>query len=75
MIKVVIDTNVVVSANLVDEGPSAAIFHLAINPKIQMYFSPAVLAEYEEVLKRNAGALHTHHHCGLRFNPSGNFML
>jgi uncharacterized protein len=52
MIKVVIDTNVVVSANLVDEGPSAAIFHLGINQKIQMYVSPAVLAEYEEVLKR-----------------------
>jgi predicted nucleic acid-binding protein len=28
MIKVVIDTNVVVSANLVDKGPSAAIFNL-----------------------------------------------
>jgi len=33
MIKVVIDTNVVVSANLVGQGPSAAIFQLAVEPK------------------------------------------
>ena len=52
MIKVVIDTNVVVSANLVDEGPSAAILSLAIQKQIQMCISPAVLAEYEEVLSR-----------------------
>ena len=52
MIKVVIDTNVVVSANLVDAGPSAAIFHLATNKKILMCISPAVLAEYEKVLRR-----------------------
>lgn len=52
MIKVVIDTNVVVSANLVDEGPSAAILSLAIQKQIQMFVSPAVLAEYEEVLHR-----------------------
>ena len=29
-IKVVLDTNIVVSANLVDEGPSAAILALAL---------------------------------------------
>ena|SRR5579872_3424412 len=53
MTPVVIDTNVVVSANLVDEGPSAAIFQMAVNQKlIQMCISPAVLAEYEEVLRR-----------------------
>jgi len=52
MIKVVIDTNVVVSANLVDEGPSAAILDLATNKKILMCISPAVLAEYERVLYR-----------------------
>ena len=50
--KVVIDTNVVVSANLVDEGPSAGILSLAIHRKIQMFVSPAILAEYEEVLRR-----------------------
>lgn len=52
MIKVVIDTNVVVSANLVDEGPSSAIFNLTTNKKILMCVSPAVLAEYEEVMRR-----------------------
>jgi predicted nucleic acid-binding protein len=34
MIKAVIDTNVVVSAKLVDPGPSAAIFNLAVNQKL-----------------------------------------
>lgn len=52
MIKVVIDTNVVVFANLVDKGPSAAILNLATNKKILMCVSPAVLAEYEEVMRR-----------------------
>ena len=52
MIRVVIDTNVVVSANLVDEDPSAAILSLAIDKKIRMFVSAAVLAEYEEVLHR-----------------------
>jgi putative PIN family toxin of toxin-antitoxin system len=53
MTKVVIDTNVVVSANLVDQGPSAAILHLATNRKaVLMCVSPAVLAEYEKVLRR-----------------------
>jgi uncharacterized protein len=53
MIQVVIDTNVVVSANLVAAGPSAAIFLLATNQKlIQMCVSPVVMAEYEEVLRR-----------------------
>lgn len=53
MIQVVIDTNVVVSANLVDAGPSAAIFLLALNKKIiEMCVSPSVLSEYEEVLRR-----------------------
>jgi putative PIN family toxin of toxin-antitoxin system len=49
---VVIDTNVVVSAALVDYGPSAGILNLATNRKIQMCVSPAILAEYEKVLRR-----------------------
>ena len=52
MIKVVIDTNVVVSANLVTKGPSAAILRLALKKSILMFISPAVLAEYEDVLSR-----------------------
>src|ERR1035438_9537014 len=52
IVKVVLDTNVVVSANLVDEGPSASILDLALNQRILMVISPAVLAEYEKVLYR-----------------------
>jgi uncharacterized protein len=52
MIRVVIDTNVVVSANLVDEGLPAAILDLAANKRILMCVSEAVLAEYKEVLER-----------------------
>jgi uncharacterized protein len=52
MIRVVIDTNVVVSANLKDEGLPAAILDLAASRTILMCVSAAVLAEYKEVLNR-----------------------
>jgi putative PIN family toxin of toxin-antitoxin system len=52
MIRVVIDTNVVVSANLTDEGLPAAIMDLAAGKNILMCVSDAVLAEYKEVLNR-----------------------
>jgi len=52
--KVVIDTNVVVSANLSDQGPSAAILDLAANRVILMFISPPVLTEYEAVLRRSS---------------------
>jgi len=52
MIRVVIDTNVVVSANLRDEGLPAAILDLAANKIILMCVSAALLAEYKEVLNR-----------------------
>jgi putative PIN family toxin of toxin-antitoxin system len=52
MIRVVIDTNVVVSANLIDEGPSAAILDLVAKKRILMFVSAPVMAEYEEVLNR-----------------------
>ena len=50
--KVVIDTNVVVSANLSDDGPPAAILDLAANKIILTCVSPAILAEYEAILRR-----------------------
>ena len=50
MIRVVLDTNVVVSAALIDEGLPAAIFDLAMNKLIALIVSPAILAEYETVL-------------------------
>ena len=52
MIRVIIDTNVVVSAQLADEGHPASILDLAYTGKIQMFISPEVWAEYEEVLRR-----------------------
>jgi putative PIN family toxin of toxin-antitoxin system len=52
MIRVVIDTNVVVSANLIDEGLPASILDLAANKKILMVVSEPILTEYEEVLRR-----------------------
>jgi len=50
--KAVIDTNVVVSGNLNDQGPSAAILDLAASRIILMCISPPILAEYEAVLRR-----------------------
>ncbi len=52
MIRVVIDTNVVVSANLSDEGLPASVLDLAANKKILMVVSEPILAEYAEVLRR-----------------------
>jgi putative PIN family toxin of toxin-antitoxin system len=52
MIKLVTDTNIVVSGTLVDKGPSAAILELATSRQVQMFVSPAILAEYENVLRR-----------------------
>ena len=53
MIRVVIDANVVVSANLRDEGLPAAILDLAAHKKILMCVSEAILAEYTGVLQRS----------------------
>jgi len=52
MIRVVIDTNVVVSGVLGDGGLPGSILDLAANKKIQMIVSPAIMEEYEEVLRR-----------------------
>ena len=50
MIRVVLDTNVVVSSALTDEGLPSAIFDLAMNNKILMVVSAKILVEYERVL-------------------------
>lgn len=53
MIRVVIDTNAVVSAMLRSGGLPEAVFNLAMERRtVQLYFPPPVLAEYEEVLSR-----------------------
>src|ERR1035438_6018942 len=50
MIRVVLDTNVLVSANLSDEGLEALVVSLALNQKIPLHASDPILQEYERVL-------------------------
>ncbi len=52
MLKVVFDTNVIVSALLVKQGLPALVLGLAISQKIQLCYSPALMAEYKEVTRR-----------------------
>src|SRR5579863_5304749 len=50
--RVVLDTNVVVSALLVPLGTQAAVLLLCLRGEVAFYVSPPVLGEYEEVLRR-----------------------
>ena len=52
MNRVVLDTNIIVSALLVPAGTQASVLLLALKGQIALYISHAVLAEYEEVLRR-----------------------
>jgi uncharacterized protein len=52
MIRVVIDTNVVVSSRLRPEGQPALIVNLAMDRRIEMITSAEIWAEYTEVLFR-----------------------
>lgn len=52
MIRVVVDTNIVVWALLQPLGPPAQVFFLNINGSIQLCISGNVYAEYEEVIRR-----------------------
>jgi putative PIN family toxin of toxin-antitoxin system len=52
MIRVVVDTNIVVSALLQPLGPPAQVLFLAINGSIQLCISGTVYGEYEEVIRR-----------------------
>jgi len=52
MIRVVLDTNVVVSALLRPDGLQAIVLLLALRGDIELCVSEAVLAEYEKVLHR-----------------------
>jgi putative PIN family toxin of toxin-antitoxin system len=61
MIRVVLDTNIVVSALLVPSGKQATILSLAIQGQIGLSISLSVLAEYEEVLHRPRLRLETPH--------------
>jgi uncharacterized protein len=52
MIRVVIDTNILVSALLKPEGLPAAVLMLALSGEAQLCVSDAVFAEYAEVIRR-----------------------
>jgi putative PIN family toxin of toxin-antitoxin system len=51
-IRVVLDTNVVVSAHLNFEGYERGVLDLALSGKLRMFISEAILREYESVLRR-----------------------
>ena len=50
--KIVLDTNVVVSAHLKGAGLEAFVLDLALASKLQLYVSAEILEEYESVLRR-----------------------
>jgi putative PIN family toxin of toxin-antitoxin system len=50
--RVVLDTNIVVSALLQPLGPPAQVFLLAVSGSIQLCVSGNVYAEYEDVIRR-----------------------
>jgi putative PIN family toxin of toxin-antitoxin system len=79
MIRVVLDTNIIVSALLQPLGPPAQVLVLAIGGSIQLCISGSVYAEYEEVISRprfrlregiTADALHTIREKGLWVRPT-----
>jgi putative PIN family toxin of toxin-antitoxin system len=54
MIRVVMDTNVIVSALMSSNGTPARILALIFYGEIQIYYSDGILTEYEDVLSRPA---------------------
>jgi len=52
MLKVIFDTNVIVSAALYEKSLAALLLSLGLEEKVRFFVSPALLNEYETVLKR-----------------------
>ena len=52
MHKVVVDTNVVVSATLSPHGTPAKIVNMVFDGEVQAFYNSNIMAEYEEVLSR-----------------------
>ena len=52
MMRIVFDTNIVVSAMLSPSGTAADVLRLALNRHVQLCASEVILEEYEEVLRR-----------------------
>jgi putative PIN family toxin of toxin-antitoxin system len=57
LLKVVLDTNVVVSAHLNRDGFEHLVLRLGLARQIQLYFTNEIFAEYEEVLRRKKFAI------------------
>jgi putative PIN family toxin of toxin-antitoxin system len=55
--KIIIDTNVLVSAVLKDKDPERVILFVATQPDFEWIVSPEILTEYKDVLSRNKFAL------------------
>jgi putative PIN family toxin of toxin-antitoxin system len=53
--KIIIDTNVVLSGLRSKLGASYRLLELIPKEKFEFYISPALILEYEDVLKRNSG--------------------
>lgn len=51
-LRLVVDTNIVVSAALKPDGLQRTVLLLAITKPARLYVSPAILTEYREVLSR-----------------------
>jgi len=51
MVKVVYDTNIIISA-IIAKGRPYLLLQLAYNDKVDLFISPDLLKEYEEVIKR-----------------------
>ncbi len=52
MLKVVYDTNIIISAALKEEGLPALLLSLVLEGKVRLFLSQTLLEEYEGVLKR-----------------------
>ena len=52
MLRVVLDTNIIVSALLQPIGPTAQVFSFALGGAMHFFVSGAVFDEYEEVIRR-----------------------
>ncbi|OGR98118.1 MAG: putative toxin-antitoxin system toxin component, PIN family [Elusimicrobia bacterium RBG_16_66_12] len=52
MVKIVLDTNILVSAVISPEGPPARVLDMLADGPVQLIISPAISAEYLDVLSR-----------------------
>lgn len=59
MIRVVLDTNIIVSAYLNADGQPFRILKMAFAGAVKLCASPAILAEYKELLERKSFAMST----------------